>query len=249
MAWDRDPGDEPPPGWRDEAPDFLTPVDPNAPVSGHQPPPPAVPPSEAPEQDWAAAEMVLFPVLRPVGTKGTRLAELDPERLAAEGMKNHASPILDVGPSGLVIGYVLQAGAFDVHANADHLLAWGVTPAQMRARAMANLARWSASAAWTEEVSGQRRVISSAVGDGNDAARILLAEVRTHLATELGSAGRVLVGLPERELLVAVALSPGDEEFVALFGEFIRSQAEGADQPLDNRVHELVNGELRPFEG
>lgn len=249
MSWNRDLGDEPPPAWRDRPPDFLAPIDEDAPVSGHHAPAESGPSAaEAPEQDWHAAEKILMPLLRPAGTIGTRLADLDPVRLASEGMKTHASPVVDDGPSGLVVGYVLRAGGFDAHVNADHLLAWGVPAEQVRAAAMANLMRWSAGAPWTDEVSGNRRSISSASG-GGDATRILMPEARAYLASELGSDGRVLVGAPEPDLLVAAALVPGDEEFAALFAEFIRETAAGADQPLDDRVHELVGGELRPFAG
>lgn len=249
MTWDRDPGDEPQPAWRDRPPDILAPIDETAPVSGHRAPLEGTrSPAEAPEHDWLAAEPVLYPILRPAGTTGTLLAGIDSARLSAEGMKTHAAPLLDDGPSGLVIGYVLQTGAFDVHVNADHLLAWGATPDELRAAAMANLARWSEAAPWTDEVSGSRRVLSSASGGGGDAARILLPEVRADLAAALGAGARVLVGIPERDLLVAGAFVPGDEEFAVLFAEFIRDHAAGADDPLDHRVHEIVGGELRPFE-
>ena len=43
--------------------------------------------------------------------------------------------------------------------------------------AMRNLSRWSATAPWTDEVSGDRRLVSSDTGHGWDAARILLPEV------------------------------------------------------------------------
>jgi hypothetical protein len=217
-------------------------------VRGRRLPIPDGPPlSESPEQDWLAAEAVLMPVLLPLGTRGTPLETLTPERLASEGLKRHASPVVDDGPCGLVLAYVLRAYAFDVLVNADHLLAWGATPADLRAAATANLARWSAGAPWTEEVSGSRRLVSSASGDGGDAARILLPEARAYLTHELGIGARVLVGIPERDLLVAGALYPDDEEFAALFAEFIRGHADGTDQPLDRRLLELVDGELRPL--
>lgn len=250
MAWDPDLGDQPDPSFRHEAPDLLSPIDASAPVSGHYPPATSSGgPSQAPEHDWLAAEEVLFPVLRPVDTSGTRLDEIDADRLAAEGLRSHGAPILEGGPCGLTVGYVLRADAFDIHVNADHLLAWGASPAELRAAAMANLAKWSATTPWTEEVSGERRLLSSASGDGDDAARILLPEVREHIARALGPGVRVLVGIPERDLLVAGALSRDDEEFAVLFAEFIRGHADDADVPLDRRVLELVGGELRPFEG
>jgi len=249
MAWDRDLGDEPPPAWRDAAPDPLAQIDPDAPVSGHRRAPegPAGP-SHAPEQDWDAARVVLVPVLRPMGTMGTRLDTLDAERLASEGMKSHASPILDPGPCGLMVGYALRVSSFDVHVNADHLLAWGTTPDELRSVAAANLAQWSLSAPWTDEVSGNRRLLSSATGDGDDAVRILLPAVRAYLTKQFPPGARILLGIPERDLLVVGALSADDPEFAALFAEFVREASTDADHPLDGRVLELVAGQCQVFE-
>ena len=57
----------------------------------------------------------------------------------------------------------------------------------------------------------------------------------------------MLVGLPDRDLLVAGTLRPGDAEFAALFAEFVVEQSGGADEPIDRRVFELVDGRLVEF--
>jgi hypothetical protein len=232
---------------RDHAPDILSPIDESAPVSGHRPPSEGIRWAEAPEHDWAAAASRIMPVLRPAGAPGTALAKLDPESLAREALKSHASPLVDPGPVDLSIAYAMRAESFDVLVNADHLLAWGIEPAVLRATALENLGLWSASAAWTDELSGERRLLSSETGEGGDAARILLPEVRRHIADELGGAGRVLIGLPDRQLLVAGALRPGDDEFAALFATFVAEHSEDADEPIDRRVFELIDGDLRPL--
>lgn len=252
MAWDPDLGDGPPPAWRDAAPDILTPIDEGAPVSGHHPPPaPRVSEgirwAEAPEHDWAAAASRIMPILRPAGAAGTALSKLDAEALQREGQKSHASPLIDAGPVGLSIAYAMRAASFDVLVNADHLLAWGIEPAILRATALENLGLWSAVAPWNDELSGERRLLSSETGEGGDAARILLPEVRHHLAAELGGSSRVLIGLPDRQLLVAGALRPGDDDFATLFATFVSEHSEDADEPIDPRVFELVDGDLRPF--
>lgn len=251
MSWDSDLGDEPPPAIRDRAPDLLAPIDESAPVSGHRAPEDGhrVPASEAPEHDWSAAASRLFPLLRPIGSQGTRLADLEGERLAAEASRPHAQPILDDGPAGIPIAFALRAESFDVLVNPDHLLTWGVGAAELRRAAMRNLEEWSERAPWAEEASGHRRLVSSDTGEGGDAARILVEACRRHLATVLGDGARVLVGVPERHLLVAGSLVPGDEEFAALFADFVREQSASADEPIDRRVFELVDDELRPFEG
>ncbi|HYU51206.1 MAG TPA: hypothetical protein VEO91_14885 [Candidatus Limnocylindria bacterium] len=245
---ERDMGDAPPEAIRDRAPDVLAPIDDRAPVSGHSIPQrvPAAALSRAPENDFGTAAALIVPALRPVGTPGQPVSELgqgtpDPSSQA------HTRPLLDEGPCGLPVVYTMAAEGFDVLVNGDHLASWGVGVAEVQDAAIANLAAWSAQAPWTDEVSGIRRLVSSDTGEGNDAARILLPEVRDHLAGELGGDGRVLIGLPERHLLLAGALREGDEEFAELFSEFVVEHSGGADEPIDRRVFELVNGQLVEF--
>ena len=145
--------------------------------------------------------------------------------------------------------YTINAGAFDIVVNGDHLLSWGIEPTELQDAAMRNLATWSATAAWTDEISGDRRLISSETGDGWDAVRILLPEVTAHLVEELGSLGRILVGVPERHVLTAASLRPGDDDFATLFAEFVVEQSGGADEPIDRRVFELADGRLIEFVG
>lgn len=247
--YERDLGEEPG-DLRDAAPDYLAPIDESSPVSGHLPTPEATSSAvDSPEQDWTHARGLLYPAFRPVGTQGLALDTIDRETLSAHGLQSHAQPLLDEGPAGLPVVYTIDAGAFDVVVNGDHLLSWGVEPSDVQDAAMRNLATWSASAPWTDEVSGDRRLISSDTGHGWDAARILLPEVVDHLIAELGGAGRILVGLPERHLITAGSLRPGDDDFAKLFADFIVEHSGGADEPIDRRVFELVDGRLVEFPG
>ena len=246
----RDLGDEPPTTLRDTAPDVLAPIDASSPVSGHMPPPEhAGSIADTPEHDWSAASAILFPLLRPTGTQGMAAAGIDAAALAADTVRHHAQPIVDEGPCDLAVVYAMPGTGFDVIINVDHLISWGTTIEAIQDAALGNLAAWSAGAAWTDEVSGERRLISSDTGDGWDAARILLPEVRERLVAELGGTGRVLIGLPERHLLIAGALRPDDDEFAALFAEFVVEHSGGADEPVDRRVLELVDGRLVEFGG
>jgi len=246
---ERDFGDEPAPAFRDAAPDYLAPIEEGGPVSGHVPAPEATSSAaDSPEHDWARARDLIYPAFRPVGTQGLSVEGMDRDTLVSTTV-SHSQPILDEGPAGLPVVYTIDAGAFDVVINGDHLLSWGVGPEAIQDAALANLARWSAAAPWTEEVSGERRLVSSDTGDGWDAARILLPEVVDHLVAELGPHGRILIGLPERHLLTAGSLRPGDEDFAALFADFIVEHSGGADEPIDRRVFELVDGRLVEFAG
>lgn len=246
----RDLADDSPGRLRDAAPDVLAPIDATAPVSGHVPAPaPSGSPAASPEHDWEAAAALLYPLLRPAGTVGLAVADIDEAALAADAARNHSQPLVDEGPAGLAVVYALTAGSYDIIVNADHLLSWGVSPAAVQDAALRNLAAWSATAPWTDEVSGDRRLISSDTGDGWDAARILLPDVRDKLASELGGTGRVLIGIPERHLLVAGTLRPEDAEFAGLFADFVLESSGGADEPIDRRVLELTDGGLVEAQG
>ncbi|HSG84915.1 MAG TPA: hypothetical protein VLA23_01150 [Candidatus Limnocylindrales bacterium] len=228
----------------------LTPIDPDAPVSGHRPGPSAAASlADAPEHDWEAARGRVFPLLRPAGTGGTSIVGLDTAAMAAEGLKTHAQPLVDEGPGGLAVLYALASEGFDILVNADHLLSWGVAIEDLQDAAVANLASWAAGAPWSDERSADHRLLSSQTGEGWDASRIILPETTAFLATELGGDGRVLVGLPDRHLLVAAALRPGDEEFAERFASFVLEQAGDADEPIERRAFELIGLQLVPFAG
>jgi hypothetical protein len=224
-------------------------VDPSRTALGQAPPPgDALPASLAPGHDWAAAADLVFPVLRPVGTSGLPLDDVEtPGRFAGD-----TNRLIAAGPCDLVVAFAMDAGAFCVLVNGDHLASWGVVGATVRERAFANLAGWSRSAPWSEDVSGRRRVISSDTGDGWDAARILLPEAPEEITRRLGPLGpgdRVLVGLPERDMLVAGALMADDPEFADLFTNFVLEYSGESDDPIDRRVFELVDGRLVEFAG
>jgi uncharacterized protein YtpQ (UPF0354 family) len=207
--------------------------------------------SEAPEHDWAAASRQVFPALRPAGTQGVQLGDLDQAQLAREGTKKHALALLDPGPADLAVVYVLRTPAFDVVINADHLLTWAITPETLRDTAMANLRTWSDTAPWTDEVSDGRHILSSDTGDGADAARILLPEARRHIAGECGGPARILIALPDRDLLIAGSLNPGDGQFAGQLASFVLDIFDGAHEPIDRRMFELVGDlhELVPYAG
>jgi len=247
----RDLGDEPPATMRDAAPDLLSPIDASAPVSGHvrAEGTPTTTASLTPEQNWEAASAVVVPVLRPVGSTGLRIGEVDRAELVANANKAHTLPLLGAGPCGLSVAYALPASGFDVIVNGEHVLAWNVEPEAVHAAALANLMAWSAGAEWSDESSGDRRLLSSDTGSGMDAVRILLPEVCAHLSAELAATGRVLVGLPDRHMLLAGALRPGDDEFAALLRDYVAEQNTGADEPIDRRIFELQGADLVEFAG
>ena len=204
---------------------------------------PRIAPSLTPEHHWPAALPLVRPALRPFGIAGTD----GHEPRVPTSSSGPGKTVVRPGPAGLPIVYVLPGDGFDVVVSVDHLLAWGVGPDQVHAAAMENLRSWSRAAGWTDEINGARKIVWSDGGGGMDAARILIDDVWTQLSLALAPARRILVGLPERDLLIAAGLADGDEEFVALFAEYIADRAGSADDPIDRRVFELIDGRLVEF--
>ena len=81
---ERDLGDEPPPSFRDAAPDYLAPLEEGGVVSGHTPAPEAtVSAIDSPEHDWARARDLIYPAFRPVGTQGLSVEGMDRDTLVS----------------------------------------------------------------------------------------------------------------------------------------------------------------------
>jgi hypothetical protein len=43
-------------------------------------------------------------------------------------------------------------------------------------------------------------------------------------------------------------VAEGDDEFALMFADYVADRANAADEPIDDRVFELVDGELIPLE-
>jgi hypothetical protein len=247
---ERDLGDTPPAAIRDTAPDYLSPIDASAPVSGHVAPAESTTAiADSPEHDWQLAKTLIYPAFRPLGTLGLAIDSFDRASLVAHVTQSHAQPLIDQGLAGLPVVYTIAAGGFDIVVNGDHLLSWGIEPREIQDAAMHNLSNWSATAPWSSEESGSRHLVSSQTGDGFDAVRILLPDTVAHVVATLGAFGRILVGIPERHLLIAGSMRPGDDDFAGLFASFVVEQSGGADEPIDRRVFELRDGRLVEFDG
>ena len=56
--------------------------------------------------------------------------------------------------------------------------------------------------------------------------------------------GHLYVPILVRHLLVAAGLAEGDVEFASMFADYVADRARAADEPIDARTFELVEGEL-----
>jgi hypothetical protein len=98
-------------------------------------------------------------------------------------------------------------------------MAWGVGPDQVHDAAMANLAKWPLDAAWTNE---------SMAG--------------------AGWSGPAWAKVWTPRGFCCLKSSPGWQPTLArpteMFADYVADRARAADEPIDSRVFELVDGEL-----
>ncbi len=198
----------------------------------------------APEQDWTAALALVMPVLVPAGSPGTAASAFDRASLHFARGTAGGLPMHWPGPAGIPVAVAIPATGFHVLVNAEHVAQWGVEPSVVISTALANLAAWSNSTPWDEEVAGGRRLLVSDSGEGWDAARLLLPDVRIFLERELAGAGRVLVAIPSRHLLVAGSATASDAGFADDLRAFVWANEADADEPVDPRLFILVDGGL-----
>lgn len=196
----------------------------------------------APEHDWSAAAGIVMPVLLPISSAGMDASTVDRSSLGVGKRGN--LPLRWPGPVGLHVAVAIPATGFDIMVSADHLITWDVEVAAVLSTAMANLEAWSNSTPWEEEAEGGRRLLVSDSGERWDAGRILLVAVRVYLERELGKHARVIVGMPNRHILVAGSLLPADPGFLDDLRSFVATEAAGADEPVDGRIFELFEGGL-----
>jgi hypothetical protein len=196
----------------------------------------------APEHDWTAAAGIVMPILLPARSAGTDAATVDRSSLGFG--RRGTLPLHWPGPVGVHVAVAIPAVGYDILVSADHLITWDVEVAAVLSTAMANLQTWSDSTPWEEEVEGGRRLLVSDSGERWDASRILLVGVRVYLERELGKNARVIVGMPNRHILVAGSLLPADPGFMDDLRTFVATEAADADEPVDGRIFVLCEGGL-----
>ena len=105
-------------------------------------------PADTPEHDWALARALVRPAFRPVGTQGLAIETIDRDN-AGRRTRCRATPsrCSTRDRPGCRSSTRSPPAAFDIVVNGDHLLSWGIEPAELQDAAMRNLAAWSADGA------------------------------------------------------------------------------------------------------
>ena len=198
---------------------------------------------------WTHARDLIYPAFRPVGTGPRRRGSFDRDTLAGHANQSHAQPFLDQVRPGCRSSTPSMPGRSTSSSTATTCCRGGSEPAEIQDAAIAE-----PGAAGRRPRRGPTRCRASAAWSARTPATAgtppasCCPRSSTHLVAELGPPADPR-GLPERHLLTAGSLRPGDEDFAALFADFVVEQSGGADEPVDRRVFELVDGRLVEFAG
>ena len=239
--------DGPPSSFRDTAPDVLAPIDADAPVSGHVPAAADAPsPSLAPEHDWEAARSRPDPV--PAAGRDGRAApgRREPERAGPEHVEPHPAaagrrPVRAARRLCDPRGRLRRRG----ERRASRLVGRGARRGRRRGDGQPG------------DLVGRRRVDRR--GIRRSAADLVRHRRRpgrhpdpaarrpgpSRRDPRFGRAVRSSSGCPTATCSWPEPRPPDDAEFEDQLAGFVADHADGADEPIDRRLFELVAGELR----
>lgn len=157
----------------------------------------------------------------------------------------HQLPMLAHRPflAGLAITYVVDERGSVTYINEQHTAHWQIDPADLHAQALENLRQRSARSGYTTLGSGEQRLFISNTQDGYDAARLLLPDLLEPWA--LAFSGRLLIGIPNRDFLVA--FSAADPTIAANVAHQIAHDVLQHPAGLTDRLFTLVAGEIYEY--
>ena len=131
-----------------------------------------------------------------------------------------------------VITFVIDLPQMTISINTEQMIQWGLTPDELDIISRQNLSRYSPQVALrivqTEE-GGKAAIFDG--HDGYDAARLLLENLYSTLAPELG--GNFLVATPCRDVLVACSAAPA--EFIERMRSRVNTDYQRLPYPITNR--------------
>lgn len=174
----------------------------------------------------------------PAETTPLGLAEAGPRlrpQLAPAEYLDQAALVHEPFGEGLVVAYVLDSPANYRYVTADDLARWKVDVAEVRRRALANLAAASRDIP-VQATAPPDLMLAVEVGDGYDATRLLLPDFRRFAASKLGET--FYAAIPNRDALVMWSKT-SSAEFQARLRAHIGSQFRGEPYGLTDRVFEV----------
>ena len=141
----------------------------------------------------------------------------------------------------LSVVYVADAPAAMRYITEGDLRVQGWTVERLDGVALDNLRQRMATTPFSQANQGLQTAVISVTGDGYDAARILVPELREMLAQHLP--GRLLFGLPTRDILVAIG--DADPAYVKQVARRVRDDYESRPFPLSPHLYAMDGDRAR----
>lgn len=185
------------------------------------------------ERDFAALSDRIFPMFKPVELLLTVRERRLPMLVYREFLAD------------LIITYVIDEARSVAYLNEDHIERWGVSAQEIHEAAMQNLRRRTDERVrYTSVGEGEQRLFILNSGDGYDATRLLLTDILAEWARMVR--GRLVVGIPNRDFLIA--LGDSNQDILQNVAAQIQADATQREHTLTDRLFTLVGGQIREYE-
>jgi uncharacterized protein YtpQ (UPF0354 family) len=145
----------------------------------------------------------------------------------------------------LIITYVIDEQSSVAYINEEQLDNWGITLQELHDHALANLRhRTETGVRYTTVGEGEQRLFIFSSGDGYDATRLLLTDLLVEWSRSL--AGRLVVGIPNRDFLIA--LGDGNQDILRSVAAQVQADAAQREHGLTEQLFTLRAGVVREYE-
>ncbi len=147
--------------------------------------------------------------------------------------------------AGLMIAYVIDEPQSLAYINEDQLERWGLASHELHERALANLRRRTDDdAPYTTVGAGDQRLFIYSANDGYDAARLLLTETMAEWSRQVR--GRLVIGIPNRDFLIAVG--DGNPDILRAVAAQIQVDSQQRESGLTDQLFTFSGGQIRTYE-
>lgn len=181
--------------------------------------------------DFEVLRGVVYPMLKPL------------ELLVPVREQNLPMLAYDLFLADLMITYVIDEGTSVTYINEQHLACWEVEQPMLQMQALANLRRRTTQIHHTTMGLGAQRLFLFNSQDGYDATRLLLPELLD--TWRLSLPGRMIIGIPNRDLLVAFS----DRDATTFEKVVHQMQLDTVQHPagLTDQLFTLIDGRVQLY--
>jgi uncharacterized protein YtpQ (UPF0354 family) len=184
------------------------------------------------ERDFSRLAGRIFPMLKPIDL----LVSVSERSLPMIAYRDFLA--------GLIITYVIDGERTVSYINEDQLDTWQVTAQDLHDRAVDNLRKRTEDVRYTTVGEGDQRLFIFSSGDGYDATRMLLTDVLAAWSRQLP--GRLVVGIPNRDFLIA--FSDSNRDILRAVAAQVQTDSVQRDHGLTDQLFGLSGDAIREYD-